>query len=260
MRKMKNISRLLSSMSEETPVEKQFLSDLKRSIELTEEKNSRIPSQTYKPSGMNCIRQSYYQITGYPQDPFDTAFTLIGIQNSGTDIHVRIQDAVEKMKENGMDCEYVNVGEYVQRKGLDYLEVKEQMGNETHLYHKDLNISFLCDGIIKYKKKYYIIEFKTESSRKFYERDGVNPDHYQQAKTYSLCLGLDKVLFVYISRDNLDMKAYMFEVTDDMRQDIVGYITNCDSYIEQKKVPPKPEKNTKACTYCRYKNQCELDN
>lgn len=207
---LKNVMRLINTAKEVLPPEQEFLTDLKRSIELDDEKNSRLPSKTYKPSGMNCIRQSYYQIMGVQPDKAQSSYVLVGICNSGSDIHERIQKAVTGMKDNNMDCEYVDVAEYVKQRNLDYLQIVKQQGMETKLYHKTLNISFLCDGIIKYKNHYYILELKTETSRKWWDRKDVDESHKQQATAYSVSLGIDDVLFVYISRDTLDMKSFMF--------------------------------------------------
>lgn len=257
---LKSVCRLIEATKETIPVEQEFLSDLRRSVELTEKKNSRKPSQTYKPSGMNCIRQSYYQITGV--EPYNANFNYNGIAicETGTDRHERIQNAVAMMKENGIDCEYVDVAKFVKSRGLDYLEIRSQVGNETKLYHKTFNISFMCDGIIKYHNHYYIIEFKTEGSSKFFARKGVDHSHYHQAICYSMALGLSEVLFVYISRDTLDMKAYIYTVTDDMKNDIITYIEKCDGYIKRKIAPPKPENvERKTCNYCPYISQCRKD-
>jgi len=257
---LKNVCRLIKTAREALPPEQDFLTDLKRSIEMTDEKNSRLPSKTYKPSGMNCIRASYYQISGVEPDKTSSNYTIIGICNSGTDIHVRIQTAVEQMRENGMDCEYVDVAEYVRQRNLDYLDIVSKNGMETKLYHKKLNMSFMCDGIIKYKNHYYILELKTENSYKFANRKDVDPSHYNQGIAYSLAFGIDQVLFVYISRDVLDMKAFMFNVTGEMKEGLVGYITDCDGYVDRKITPPKPENvSKKACSYCAYKTQCNKD-
>lgn len=256
---LKNVMHLIDVANQNIPVEQMFLSDLKRSIEITDEKESRPPSKTYKPSSMNCERQMYYQVIGAEQDKGNSNYCLVGICESGTDRHVRIQNAVMNMKANGMDCEYIDVAEFVKSRNLDYLDVvgKNADNTETKLYHKGLNMSFLCDGIIKYKGKYYIIEFKTESIYKWASRQGVNPDHYNQAISYSIAFGIDEVLFVYINRDNTDMKTYIYKVTDDMKQELVGRIDYVDSYVNKMKTPPKPEKpNKKACTYCNYKTLC----
>lgn len=253
----KNICRLIDSAKEEVAPEQSFLGDLKRSIEMTNDKAAREPSRTYKPSSMTCIRNMYYQVTGHPQDPQTSNYTLVGICNAGTDIHERVQKYVADMKNNGIDCEYINVADYVTQRGLDYLEIVEQKGMETKLYHKTLNISFLCDGIIRYKNRYYILELKTESSYKWQGRKGVDPKHYAQGTAYSLAFKIDKVIFVYISRDILDMKAFMFEPTDEMRNDLVNKILECDNFVTEGKVPPKPIDVPKSsCEYCSYRNTC----
>lgn len=257
---LKNVCRLIETAKAVLPPEQDFLNDLKRSIEMTADKDARLPSKTYKPSGMNCIRASYYQIVGVEPDQASSNYTSVGICNSGTDIHVRIQTAVEQMKENGMDCEYIDVAGFVRSRGLDYLNIVSKAGMETKLYHKKYNMSFMCDGIIKYKNHYYILELKTENSYKFMNRKDVDPSHYNQATAYSIAFRLDEVLFVYINRDVLDMKAFMFKVTNEMKTHLIGYIDECDSYVSRKIAPPKPEDvSKKACSYCIYKNQCRKD-
>ena len=84
---LKNICRLIDAAKDESPVEQRFLNDLRRSIEMTDEKNSRNPSQTYKPSSMNCMRQSYYQIMGVDRDECKSNYIDIAICETGTDRH-----------------------------------------------------------------------------------------------------------------------------------------------------------------------------
>ena len=116
----------------------------------------------------------------------------------------------------------------------------------------------MCDGIIKYNNHYYILELKTENSYKFVNRKGVDPSHYNQGTAYSLAFGLPEVIFIYINRDIFDMKAYLFNVTDDMKQTLIGKIEECDSYVKQLKVPPMPaDAGNKLCTYCAYRSRCD---
>jgi len=258
---LKNLINLIDAEKQVLPPEQSFLNDLKRSIEMTNEKNARKPSQTFKPSGMNCIRASYYQITGKEEDlGTPMSYSFIGICNSGSDTHIRIQTAVMEMVNNGMDCEWVDVEEYVKSRNLDYLEIKEHTSTETKLYHKVLNMSFMCDGIIRYKDKYYILELKTESLNKFFSQTGVQPGHYNQAIAYSTAFNIDEVIFVYINRDTLDMKSYLFKVTDDMKKSLLSYIEECGGYIKRLIAPPKPEGiDKRTCSYCHYKTQCRKD-
>ena len=256
---MKNVLKLIERANTDVPVERQFLEDLKRSIEISDQKNARKPSQAYKPSSMNCIRNMYYQVTGAEPDNSDSNYTMVGICEAGSDRHERIQNAISQMKENGFDCAYVDVASYVTARGLE-LEVVDTCGNETKLYDPKRNISFLCDGIIRYKGKFYIVQFKTEYSFKWRDRKGVDPKHYNQARTYSLELHLDSVIFVYINRDICDMKSYMYTVTDNERLEILTLIATCDEYVKRQEVPPMPDNMADIkCAYCGYKNICRKD-
>jgi len=257
---LKNICRLIDAANAALPPEQSFLADLKRSIEMTEEKNSHKPSQTYKPSSMNCIRNMYYQIIGAEPDPSRTGYCAVGICNSGSDIHIRVQQAVDGMKDNGIDCEYIDVADFVKNRNLDYLEVVSKSGMETKLYYKNLNMSFLCDGIVRYKNHYYILEIKTEASFKWVSRNEVDPSHYKQGTAYSMAFQLPEVLFVYVNRDILDMKAYMFVPTDEMKEELIGQIEDCNGYVQRMICPPKPENVAKkTCSYCAYHTRCEKE-
>lgn len=262
---LKSVMNMLDAMNEKVPVEQMFANDLKRSIELCAEKDYVPGSRSYKPSGMNCIRQSYYVLTGAEADKGEANSISVGICESGSDRHERIQSAVLRMKENGIDCEYINVADFVRQRGIEYLDIVKEPNFEagefeTKLFHKELHMSFLCDGIIKYHNHYYILEIKTETSSKFFQRKEVDPSHYHQATAYSLAFGINEVLFLYECRDNCDKKCFLFEVTDRMRKDLVKYIKTCDKYVAKNEVPPKPEDVAKkTCSYCGYKNQCGKD-
>lgn len=255
---LKNISKLIDRVNEKVTPEQSFLMDLKHSIEMTANEESRKPSQTYKPSSMKCIRNMYFQVTGAELDEGNQSYCSVGICNSGSDIHIRIQQYVENMKRFGFDCEYIDVADFVKQRELTDLEIRDKSGMETKLYYKKLNMSFMCDGIIRYNGHYYILEIKTEASFKWQKRDYVDSSHYNQGIAYSIAFNLPEVLFLYINRDILDMKAYLFVPTDEMKQDLIGTILTCDEYVAKSEIPPKPEDiPRKVCEYCSYKSICK---
>lgn len=262
---LKNVSRLIDLANKELPVNESFLEDFKRSVELTDEKNSGKPSNTFKPSSLVCKRNCYYQIMGANTDAGKSSFNMIGICNSGSDIHVRVQTAVMDMISNGIDCEWVDVETYIKENHLDYLVVREKKGTETKLYDTRFkpHISFMCDGIIKYKGKYYILEIKTESSNKWYSRTDVDLKHHNQAISYSNSFHINDVLFLYIERDLLNAKCYKFSVSQQMRDNLEDFIHDVEGYVERQIVPPKPNTDDlpkSACRYCSYATQCRKDN
>ena len=257
---LNNVKKLISNAKKSLEPEQAFITDLKRSIEIGETKHSRKPSKYYKPSSMNCIRQMFYVRTGKKPDSGDASYVNWGICNSGTDTHERVQKAVAEMRENGFDCDYVDVGVFVKQRGLQDLKVTRKEGMETHLIHQNLKLSFLCDGIIRYQNHYYILEIKTESGSKWYSRMGVDPSHYKQAICYSTAFRISEVLFVYINRDIFDFKPYIFEVTDEMKSDLVGYIDDCEGYVKRLIAPPKPaDVAKKTCEYCNYRSYCRKE-
>ena len=173
---------MIDMAKDELPIEQAFLGDLKRSIEKEDEATRRKPSQYYKPSSMNCIRNMYYQRMGKEPDKGSSSYIGIGICNAGTDIHVRVQKAIAHMKNYGFDCHYLDVAKFIKKRGLEDIEVISKNGMETKLFNKRLNLSFLCDGIIKYQGKYYIFEAKSESSFKFQTRTAPAEEHYRDCR------------------------------------------------------------------------------
>lgn len=254
---LKGVCGLIDEVTEDVPVEQSFLNDLKRSIEKTDMANMHKPSTFYKPSSLTCIRNMYFQRIGADIDLVPSNYCSIGICNSGSDIHLRIQAAVENMKNNGIDCEYVDVADYIASRGIENVKVIGKSGMETKLHHTELDMHFMCDGLIRYRGQYYIIEFKTETGFKWNGRTGVDTKHYAQGTAYSYALNLPRVLFVYISRDLLDMKAYMFEPTDEMKDELVGKIDLCEQYVNAGECPPKPDNvDKRSCRYCSYEKLC----
>ena len=183
---LKGICKLIDQANEKLSPEQSFLADLKRSIEMSADEERKKPSQTYKPSSMKCIRNMYYQRAGAEPDVELSSYCSVGICNSGSDIHIRIQTYVKNMKKYGIDCEYIDVADFVKSRNLDYLEIVEKSGMETKLYHKTLNMSFMCDGIIRYMGQYYVLEIKTEASFKWTGRTTTDPAHYKQGTAYSV--------------------------------------------------------------------------
>ena len=255
-----NLNKLVKSSSEEGVADSQrFLMELQTSIEKTDEQHKKKPGTlAYKPSSMNCVRMMYYYMTGASKDEQSMGSELIGICESGTDRHERIQQAIIDMKGNGFDCEYVNVADYIREHDVPDLEILEQSGYETKLRHTKLNLRFMCDGIIKYRGKYYILEIKTESSFKWQSRTAVDEGHYTQACTYSHAIGIADVMFVYENRDNCGKKCFIYTPSQQQINDLVlSKIKDCDTHLLENRVPAIPTSvAAKTCRFCDYKTIC----
>lgn len=257
---LKNIAKLVqqATVKNQTPAD-EFENYLKQSIVMMERKNQRAPSKTYKPSSMGgCLRRVYFEVEGAPVDGDPTInIEAVGMAESGTDRHERIQQAVISMKEFGMDCEWIDVEEYLKQYPQPGTRVIERKGNEFKLRNDILNMSFLCDGIIKFGGRYYILEIKTEVSFKWNPRQDAEDKHKSQASCYSSCLGIDDIMFVYEQRDMCAKKYYHISITEeDKIERVIHVISTVEEHRRVGTVPEKTE-DKKECTYCPFKGECK---
>lgn len=255
-----NISRMIDeSKTKEVDVPTSFGEDLKRCIIKMNEKSYK-PSPTYKPSNMSCLRNMYYQRVGADVDKSPISVDGIGVSESGTSRHLHIQRYISKMKDYDIDCEFVNVSKYIEDNNILDIEVRGSTEFECRLHNSKYNMSFMLDGIIKYKGTYYILEIKTESGFKWNSRQGVDPSHYNQAYAYALNLGITKVLFIYENRDTCLKKYYILDVSQQDMDSIKNKIDSCEAYVQTNIVPDKPQDlPNKVCTYCNYRTRCRID-
>jgi CRISPR/Cas system-associated exonuclease Cas4 (RecB family) len=247
---------------ETLPIEVAFLGALEATIKnVNNRKNG--SSLYYKPSSLKCLRIMYYQKLGIGVGEYldEVDSDGIGIGESGTDRHERIQEYITKMKENGFNWDFVPVPEFIKEQELTHLKIKEnkhQSKFETNLVNEDYGLSFMTDGLLRFNNEYFILEIKTEISSKFYARDRVDENHYEQATAYSLSFGLDDVIFLYENRDTCAKKAFVLHVTEEMKQKLIDLIDKCDSYVKAGVLPPKTD-NKRICSYCKYKKFCKVN-
>lgn len=234
-----------------------FLQELEKSIVMDSATGKPYKSTYYKPSSLTCLRYMYFYRTQTPIDEVNKPASSISILHSGEDRHLRIQNAISNMKKNGFDCEWVDVETYIKEHNLTHLEIQGKKQFETTVYNKDLDMLFLCDGLIKFENKYYIVEIKTENSTNFYKRIGVAEEHKHQATCYSLSFLINNVIFIYENRDFCLRKAFLFTVTDTLKDEVKNLIKKCNECVDKKILPEKmPNKN---CKYCDYRIKCSQD-
>ena len=231
-----------------------FLNDLNYHIE-NFEKNTRQPSQTYKPSNMHCIRSMFYQVVGEPSECRSSS-CLIGIGHSGTDRHLRLQKSIINLCKKDKKYTWVDIPEYITKNKLN-LDVIKIENFEVKLFNPELNMSFMCDGVLEIEGKPYILEIKTETLFKFQNRRGVAEEHKNQAICYSIAFGINNVLFLYENRDNCTKKTFNFNVKHTDRELITDKIKRCNDFIDRSMLPSKED--GKHCNYCNYSERCKKD-
>lgn len=242
----------------ELTVEQKFVKQLELTIQQLEDEGKGQRSTNYKPSALTCPRQMFYYRNGVKADSLPSDYTAVGIAESGTDRHARLQAAISKMKECGYDCEYIDVEKFIAQFKPAGTRVVGKRGAETKCFNDIYDMSFMCDGIVRIGGNYYILEIKTESCFKFSSRFGVDEKHYAQGICYSLLFGLNNVIFLYENRDTCAKKAFMFTVTDKMRDEIKKRIEYVEECRKENKLPTKTS-NQRVCQYCPYALKCKME-
>lgn len=261
MSKLRDIARMINEHNREKNLAEEFGLYLNEAIVrlYREEKTSRKPSKHYKPSSMGgCLRNIFFQVVGAEIDKdSNISVSEVGMVESGTDRHLRLQNAITQMAGLGYPVEWVDIEEYLKRNPVPGTYVTKKGRFESKLRNDVFNLSFLSDGLVKVKGVPAIVEIKTEAGFKFNMRYEPEEKHIIQVACYSLCLGIDNVIFIYENRDFCNKKYLFYEVTEEDKQGIIDIIENCNNYVRENVVPPKTE-NTRNCNYCLYKEVCKL--
>lgn len=231
-------------------------------IEKYDKERSHKPSEWYKPSSLNCLRQMYFMRTKAEVDDTFTEYNSIGMADTGSRRHVAIQTVLEHMEDMQYDWRYIDVAEYIEEKHkagkCQSLSVVGKSGAETKLFDDVWKLMFLCDGIIQRIStgEYYLFEFKNQISFKAAGKESVDKEHFNQVTAYCAELDLTKAFVLYENRDNCNLECpELFEVTEDMKQSFYNRLLECEGYVERLIIPPKPE-DTKKCKWCKYKTVC----
>ena len=223
--------------------------------------NLRKPSKYYSPSGLGgCRRKLYYKRIEAPiDDKQDIIAKNILKGESGTDRHERIQSLMVYMDENyDYDYEWMDIPQFIENRGLDYLEVQgiDDTGYEALLLDKRYNLRFRVDGLIKLRSRYYLLEIKTDDTFRWQKRLSVSDYHDMQGICYSLSLGLNKVMYVYEERNEFKKKPIIKEIKESDRKQVIKKIKEVDDYVNRKELP---KKDVDKCMFCLYTNICKKD-
>ena len=220
----------------ETDYAEKLTADFTHAVQKWDKINKRVPSNSFKPSSFRCLRCGVMQVLGLPQDEGEERANMIGICAGGSFIHEYVQHIIYRMKEMGMSWEYVDVAKYVSEKKLplEIISPSDFENNvfETKLYSERYNFRFLCDGIIKIKNKYFILEIKSISSNQFFKLKEIPKKYRTQAISYSSLLRIDDVIFLFVDRDLFNTKSFMLTATQKEKSLWQGKVLAGLKYVE----------------------------
>lgn len=233
-----------------------FLTDYEKFVESEESKrNSKPKGRTFAPSGFRCRRLQWFRLRGTEPDVFPVDKVLSFTAEVGTDRHKAIQSKLSQTPE----ILWVNVEEYLKEHGnpafSDY--TVRQNGMETLVSIPSVPIEFACDGIVKYKGEYYLLEIKTSEYESFSKLTAPKPNHIEQVMCYCTFLGLSKVLFLYEDRKFGNLKCFEISVSYSDKDSILNIISYVNDMVDKNIAPPKLNTNDILCTNCPYAKKCK---
>lgn len=239
--------------------EEAFLESYNKTLIEDEAKRQQaVPTDYFRPSslGGGCKRMLWYQRKGMPKDAEERSPILIGICDSGTDRHARIQDIVAKM-EGVVTLDIEDVVKEAKQAGVNSEFVGWNSDHtEARCKNDDLSIFFQADGAFKFMGRECLLEIKTINSFGFKKLNAPKPEHLRQATCYAMGLNMKWVLFFYEDRNFTDHKLFLVEITDELKEEIRNKVDDVNNYIAENKLPPKEEDK---CQYCLYKELCGKD-
>lgn len=220
----------------------------------------REPDGYWHPSGMfGCARKAVYEKTGAEKEPFTTrtkrTFRL------GHMLHELVQTALEtdpSVEEFYSEIEVID-------------EVRKQRGH--------------ADGLVKIEGgEWALLELKSIGSYGFKALTEPKQDHVDQAKTYATIIRrdgylladgtkmppipeLERIIFGYVSKDNLDVKQYNLVLTPSDTQELDYYVDRLNLHVFEGTLPRRLDSVTTPtgrvsktrpwlCGYCPFQTQC----
>lgn len=226
----------------------------------------REPDQKWHPSSIfSCARKAIYEYRGEEQsNPKDARSGRVLFV--GTQWHEIVQAAVNAHGE------------------------VDEVYTEVPIDLPDLNIVGHADQLVRIGDRWELLEFKSISSRGFsYLKGQPKPEHVEQAMVYLYAIrtagapdhngwvmdehgnsnipplgdALDRVRFVYISKDDLRIAEFTVHFTPEMEQSMRDRIALLNVYAEDPlSLPPRlplekgGKKNWLCAGYCEFRDRC----
>ena len=214
--------------------------------------------KTFAPSSFRCRRIQWFRLRGVQPDKPKTADSVLDFTAVvGTALHGMIQETLA----DSLGDRWVDVGQYIKENLTDperYLLTTVPGSFETQVEILDPPVRFSCDGIIKWKDEYVLLEIKSSEFSSWSELTDPKPQHVDQTKCYCALLNLNRVFFLYIDRQYGGVKCYDVRHPSDNQTKILKEMKEVQELAEYHICPDPLPKGDSWCTpaHCKYYIKC----
>lgn len=226
--------------------------------ETKEERLAFRPSSYYK-----CPRQIWYFLKGFPKKGNMEA-RLERILGVGTALHVWVQMNVlaelDKVDKNFKLLTKEDMPVY-RTQGIEFIDEHESADIEIKFLDSRFSlyypISAMVDGAFHFNNSDYIFEFKTINPYQFKDLKEPLFEHKKQGAIYAMCLGIPKVMFLYLNKANQEWVAFTVYYDEKAFNWVKKRITFIEQAVLENKLPEREVSHD--CGYCPYKKFCDFD-
>lgn len=222
------------------------------------EKASQPSHRTFAASAFRCDRRSWFRLRGVePDAPKVADYTLSFTAEIGTACHRIIQSNLK----DALGSDWISVDDWITSIDFPYdYTVETSKDGLEHLIEikSPYPIRFACDGIIKWKGHYYLLEIKTSEFSSWDKQCDAKEEHIDQVKCYSALLKLDGVLFLYQDRQYGQLKCYEEKMTYVDHIQVIRRFEYVIDMVNKNLAPDPLPKGDKWCTpsMCPYFKKC----
>lgn len=215
-------------------------------------------SRSFSPSSFRCSRLSWFKLRGTKPDKVENPDRgLKFAADIGTACHRIIQNNLKEY----LNDDWVDVADYLASIEFpyDYELTHSEDSLECLIAISDPPIRFACDGIIRWKDKYYLLEIKTSEFSSWSDLTDPKNEHIDQIKCYAALLNIHNVLFLYQDRQHGDFKCYEVYVSDDDMDQVKNRMKYILDMVDKNLAPEGLPKGDKWCSpnYCQYHSKCK---
>ena len=218
-----------------------------------QEQINRPISRTFAPSCIRCKRKSWFRLRGAAADMLSEPDTVMDFTAMvGTATHEYVQSKLSK----ALGAEWIEVEDYLKEFPIPYKYSLTKSGYETLIELSDPPMKFACDGIIKIRGAYYLLEIKSSEYESWRSLSTSKEHHLDQIKTYSTILNIPHVLTLYVDRLYGNMKSYEHTVSEDEMSQVRQGIAYVQQMAEACIAPERLPNGDYMCSNCEYKLKC----
>lgn len=214
--------------------------------------------KTFAPSSFRCKRIQWFRLRGVQPDKPKVADRVLDFTAIvGTALHRMIQQTLA----SALDDRWVNVEEYVKDHCPNLqgcVITVDPESHETQIEIEDPPVRFACDGIIKWKNEYILLEIKSSEFSSWQDLTEPKSQHVDQTKCYCALLNLHRTFFLYIDRQYGGVKCYDVSYADYETNKVWSDMREIEDAAVHHLCPDPLPKGDPWCTdaHCKYYKKC----